>query len=609
MAPLKLGYAKDGYAHESHLRFYRERSHHAGAVTPEPFYLDKGLRELPGQLGIDNDDKIPGLRSIVEVLHKNGAKAIAHLNHPGRMANPKIPGNFFISASATPCENGGARPEAMDRKMMEETIGLFVRSAQRAEKSGFDFIELQFGHGYLLAQFLSPSVNTRSDSYNGPLEHRAKFPLEVLTAVKETTGIPVIARISGDEMIPGGFHVDEMIRFSMLLESNGADAIHISAGSSCSTPPWFFQHMFVPKGKTWEMAAQIKEKVHLPVIFVGQINTPEDIHFLKKEYQAEYLAIGRALVADPDFIGKFTGQIPGNIRPCLACSEGCLGNVKQGKGMGCVVNPYVNKEMPDLKKTATEEHIAVTGGGLAGMQAAIILKQRGFQVTLFEKDKLGGQFNLASLPPKKKSLKKIVDYFSAEISRLEIPVIYKEAKASDINNEKFDRTILATGAIPLIPPIKGLKQYYWTDFLDDNQLPRNETVLIVGGGLIALEMTSKLIDGNNQVIIVEMLDEIGRGMEMLEKAQTLKRMVEHGVQIYKKHKAVEINGKEVYIENEHNLKTKIEGVDKIIVAAGMKSYIPFHPESRIPEYTVGDAKSVGKAENAIHDAYDLALKL
>ncbi|MBN2482145.1 MAG: FAD-dependent oxidoreductase [Bacteroidales bacterium] len=610
MAPLKLGYAhNDGFVNKRHLSFYEKRSQNIGAITIEPLYLDPGLREIPSQLGIDNDDKIPGLSLLVNQLHKNEIKAIAHLNHPGRMANPKIPGNYFVSSTDKPCENGGAKPEIMNHDMMDKTINSIVEAAQRTVNCGFDIIELQFGHGYLLAQFLSPAVNNRSDQYNGILQNRARFPLEVLNAVKKAVKIPVIARISGDEMMPEGFHIEEMIEFSLLLEKNGINAIHVSAGSSCSTPPWFFQHMFVKKGETWEFAAKIKAAVKVPVIFVGQINTVEDIHLLENKYHAEYIALGRPLVADPEFIGKFLGKVKKNIRPCLGCSEGCLGNVRQGKGLGCVVNPYVNIDIPDLELIRSVESIAVVGGGLAGMQAAILLKERGFKVTVFEKNQLGGQFNLAYLPPKKENLKKIIDYYVAELSRLKIPVIYKEVKKDDILNGNFDRLIIATGAIPVIPPIKGLKEYYWTEFLNDDQLPKNETVLIVGGGLIAMEMASKLIDGNNQIIIVEMLNEIGRGMETMEKSYTLKKLYANETQIYTRHKVIEIIDNKVFIENDTGMVTTIEGIVKIIIAAGMKSYIPFHLEPRIPVYYIGDAKSVGKAENAIYEAYKLALTL
>ncbi|MGQ9844415.1 MAG: NAD(P)/FAD-dependent oxidoreductase [Spirochaetota bacterium] len=609
LAPLKLGYSEGGFVNERHLKFYSERSHHIGAITLEPLYMDAGLREIPSQLGIDNDDKIPGLSRLVSILHENGAKVIAHLNHPGRLANPKIPGNYFWSSTEEACENGGAKPEMMDLSMMNRVKDLFVESAQRAVSCGFDFIELQFGHGYLLAQFLSPAVNKRTDSYNGSLQNRASFPLEVLRAVRKAVDVPIIARISGDEMIPEGLHLDEMIQFSLLLEQNGISAIHVSAGSACSTPPWFFQHMFVAKGKTWELAAKIKSEVKVPVIFVGQINTREDIDLLEQKYNADYIAIGRAMVADPDFIAKYYGFKSGNIRPCLACSEGCLGNVRSGKGLGCVVNPLVNNTLPPLVKKENTEKIAVIGGGLAGMQAAITLKHRGFDVTIFEKEKLGGQFNLAYLPPNKESLKKIIDYFVEEINDLKIPVIYKEATAEDITKGGFSQAIIATGAKPFIPPVKGLKEYYWTEFLNNDQLPENKKVLIIGGGLIALEMASKLIDAKNHVIIIEMLDDIGRGMEMLERSQTINKLLKNGVQVYTKHKVSEVNQREVIIEDENNNKTIIGEVDKIIVAAGMKSYVPFHLESQMQVHYIGDAKSVGKAENAIHDAYKLALSL
>ena len=178
--PIKLGYtAGDGKVTKKHLDFYEERNKHIGAITPEPLYLHQGLRELPTQLGIDNDNKIPGLKLLNETIHRNGAKSIAHLNHPGRMTNPKIPGNFFWSSTDKACENGGTAPEKMNREMMNSVIELFIDSAKRAMDSGFDMIELQFGHGYLMAQFISPAVNDRDDEYGGSYENKVKFPLEV----------------------------------------------------------------------------------------------------------------------------------------------------------------------------------------------------------------------------------------------------------------------------------------------------------------------------------------------------------------------------------------------------------------------------------------------
>jgi len=609
LAPIKLGYS-DGQGHvtSKHLDFYDQRSHYMGAVSPEPLYMDPGLRELPTQMGIDDDDKIPGLKKLVDLIHSHDARVIAHLNHPGRMANPKIPGNYFWSSTEQACNNGGAKPVRMNRDMMRQVSELFSRSAKRAVNAGFDIIELQFGHGYLLAQFLSPAVNDRDDHYGGDFESRIRFPLEVLRAVRRSVKVPVIARISGDEMIPDGFHVDEMIAFSEKLEQNGIDAIHVTAGSACSTPPWFFQHMFIPKGKTWELAAVIKDRVLVPVIFVGRINSFKDITYLEEHYRPEYIALGRAMVADPDFTGKYFEKVKGILRPCLACAEGCLGGVKQGLGLGCVVNPQVNTGYPPLQKSTDPRKFAVVGGGLAGMQTAITLKERGHRVEIFEKNRLGGQFNLAYLPPKKESLKEIVDYYILKLRELKIRVHRKEATAEDLEKGGYDGVVMATGAIPIVPKIKGLEQYYWTEFLEDEHLPENEKILVIGGGLIGLEMASKLIEGKNRVIVVEMLDEIARGMEMIEKAMTVKRLKDHQVEIYTGHTVTEIRGETVVIQGEEGTK-ELSGVTKIVVATGMKSYLPFDPPENLPVYRIGDALKVGKAQEAIHQAYELGLKL
>ena len=525
MAPVKTGYGnKEGLVTKKHLNFYRARSKYIGAITPEPLYLDKGLRELPTQIGIDNDEKLEGLKELTDIIHQGGAKAIAHLNHPGRMANPKIPGNYFVSSTDKACENGGAVPVALDKKGMNHVKELFAETAVRAEKAEFDYVELQFGHGYLLAQFLSEAVNDRKDEYGGSFENGTRFPLEVLDAVRTATDLPVIVRISGDEMTPKGFKIGEMQRFSKILSERGVSAIHVTAGTVCSTPPWFFQHMFVPKGKTWQMADKIREVIDIPVIYVGQINEFKDIDQLKKQAKDAFIAVGRPLVADPDFVGKYLGLNDENLRPCLACSEGCLGGVKSGKGLGCTVNPLVGKEDFVLEITKEPKHIAVIGGGLAGMTAAITLKQRGHEVVLFEKDKLGGQFNLAYLPPHKQSLIRIIDYLKDEISDHHIEVIHKEASVEDLAG--YDEILIATGSKPLAAPIEGLKDYFWAEILEDHHMPENTRTLVIGGGLIGTEVASKLLSKGNTVYIVEMMSEVARDMEMIERKLTLKSFPE-----------------------------------------------------------------------------------
>ena len=609
MAPVKLGYSDgSGVVTQRHLDFYNKRSKHIGAVALEPLYMDSGLRELPTQLGIDRDNKIEELKKITDLLHNNGAKAIAHLNHPGRMANPKIPGNYHWSSTGKACENGGATPLKMDRAMMDKVVAMHVDAALRAVQAGFDIVELQFGHGYLMAQFLSPAVNDREDEYGGSFENRARFPMEVFNAVRQAVDIPLLVRLSGDEMIPSGFHVDDMVAFSTMLQDAGADAIHVVAGTACSTPPWFFQHMFVAKGKTWELAGKLKQSLSIPVIFVGRINSFKDVEFIKEKYNGDIIALGRAMVADPDFVGKYFKQVDGVLRPCLACAEGCLGGVKSGKGLGCVVNPLVNTKLKKLTKADKTKKYCVVGGGLAGMEAAITLSKRGHQVDLYEKDELGGQFNLAWLPPNKESLKALVDYYLAEMQRWGVTILKEEAKAEDLEKKQYDGVVMATGAVPAVPPIKGLKKFYWTEFLHDNQLPHHQKIVVIGGGLIGLEVASKLIDNNNEVIVIEMLEEMARGMEMIEKAMTLKKMKEKGATMLVNHRVTEVDEDKVMVESESG-QTVFEKVDRIVVATGMKPYTPFDIERKTPVYTIGDAFKVGKAQEAIYQARELALSL
>ncbi|MBN2426585.1 MAG: FAD-dependent oxidoreductase [Calditrichaceae bacterium] len=604
-APVKTGYSDEtGVITEKHLNFYEARCKNVGAVTPEPLYLDKGLREIPTQIGIDNDDKISGLKKLTYTIHQYGTKVIAHLNHPGRMANPRIPGNYYLSSTDKACENGGAIPQQLDIDGIQKTVNLFADAAKRAEKADFDFIELQFGHGYLAAQFISPKVNDRTDEYGGSFENRIAFPLQILDAVKSATGLPVIVRISGDEMIQDGIKIDEMIKFSQILSEKSVKAIHVSAGTVCNTPPWFFQHMFVPKGKTWEFANKIKEAIDVPVIYVGQINTFADIDKIRNEFGGDYIALGRPLVADPDFIGKYLGKVKGIPRPCLACSEGCLGGVRSKNGLGCTVNPTVGNEKNEIQKADIVRKIAVIGGGLAGMQAAVTLNERGHKITLFEKDKLGGQFLLAPLPPNKGSLIKIVDYLKEEIQTRNIEVVKKDAAIEDFS--VFDVIVVATGSKPAVPPIEGLKNYYWAEVLENHNLPENKRVLVVGGGLIGTEVAHKLLSKGNKVFIVEMLDNIARGMEMIEQQLTLKALQNENVNIFLNTKITKICDNQVQIEGK-DFKQTLEDIDVIVMATGMKSYNPFkNIDIDKPFYIIGDASKVGKAQDAIKDAYETA---
>ncbi|MBN2572546.1 MAG: FAD-dependent oxidoreductase [Ignavibacteriales bacterium] len=609
-APIKTGYSdKTGVITEKHLKFYEARSKFIGAITPEPLYIEKGLREIPTQIGIDNDEKIFGLKKLTDIIHKFDTKVIAHLNHPGRMANPKIPGNYYYSSTDKACELGGAIPKRMNIDDIKQAVNLFKYSAIRAEEAGFDIIELQFGHGYLIAQFISSKVNDRTDEYGGSFENRIKLALEVLEAVKSATNLPIIVRISGDEMIPEGINLDEMIMFSKILKEKSVEAIHVSAGTVCSTPPWFFQHMFVQKGKTWEFAKEIKQAANIPTIYVGQINSKEDVKNLVDNYKADYIAIGRALVADPEFIGKYLNVVEGNIRPCLACVEGCLGGVKSGQGLRCLVNPKVGEDNGVFEIAGNSKNIAVIGGGLAGMEATLTLNKRGHKVTLFEKNELGGQFILAPLTPHKRSMGRLIPFYVKELHEKNITIIHREATKKDIINI-YDEVVIATGSKFTELKIEGLNNFYWADILLKDNLPKNKKVLIIGGGLIGVDIATALIPLNNQVIIVKRTTDFGENMEMIAKLLSLKMMKEKGTVFSDYTHIKKVDGKTVYAEKEGKV-IQFNDIDIIVISTGMKSYKPLATELKnsIPIHIIGDAKKVGNAQDAIKDAYETAREI
>lgn len=602
-APIKTGYSDGtGVVTDRHLAFYEPRSRHIGAVIPEPFYLDSRLRELPTQMGIDSDDKLDGLSRLVKVIHDGGAAAIAHLNHPGRMANPTIPDNVFLSSTDRPCEAGGATPKRMSEGDMDEVVDLFTAAARRARSAGFDALELQLGHGYLLGQFLSPLVNDREDSYGGDFTSRARFPLRVVDAVRQSVDLPLLVRVSGDEMVPGGIELPETISLACELGLRNVMAVHVSAGTVCSTPPWFFQHMFIPAGKTWELAEAVSKQAKVRVVAVGRINSVEDAHRLTERFPKGYLGVGRALVADPDFVGKVLGVIDEPVRPCLACSEGCLGGVRSGVGLQCLVNPQVGRDAVTVTPATDSKRIAVVGGGLAGMEAAITLRQRGHTVDLYEAEALGGQFNLAPLTPHKRSMGRLVPYLREEIHSHGVTVVPRHADADDVRD--YDGVVVATGSLPRAPKIPGLDSYRWADLLADDELPSGQHILIIGGGLIGVDVATALVPRGNRVTIVKRTEDFGEDMEVIAKRLSLQMMQKGGVRFSDHTHIQDVDGRTVHALRDGE-PLVFEDVDAVVVSTGMVSVHDLADalEGVTPVWLVGDAKQVGNAQDAIADGF------
>jgi 2,4-dienoyl-CoA reductase-like NADH-dependent reductase (Old Yellow Enzyme family)/thioredoxin reductase len=596
----------------------------AGIVTVGESVVDREHAITHGgQLIIDNDNMVASLYQLAESIKRYGAKASLELNHGGRQTLPElIGGRNPIAPSPIPSpfhEAIAGHPitvREMDEALMHQVVENFAAAVYRLKWAGFDMVLLHGGHGWLLAQFLSPYSNKRTDEYGGSLENRARFPLRVIRRIRERVGqdFAIEYRMSGNELIQGGLSTEDAVAFARMIQDD-VDCIHVSSGiiADPGTVPYFHPPTYLPYGPSVEYAARIKAAVDIPVANVGAYVDPDYAEQVLQDGKADIIAMGRALIADPALPSKVRNGKRSEIIPCVRCNS-CLGNVSTFLPLRCAVNPVTGREteFKFASPPGRRKKVVVAGGGPAGIEAACVAASRGHEVILFEKtDRLGGNIAIAAVPPFKDDMKRFVAYLTHRIATLPIDARLSTAATPErIKMLSPDVIIVAVGAESHAFGIAGSSHAVLaTDVLMGKDI--GAEVVIAGGGLVGCETAFYLAKQGKQVTVVEMADQAAADMIPVNRGLLLELLTKEGVEMRTGARVVSVFENGVTVAEQSGAEVKLPA-DSVVLALGMKAPIDVVEAFQglaAEVYAIGDCVSPRRLINAMHEAFNLAVEL
>jgi 2,4-dienoyl-CoA reductase-like NADH-dependent reductase (Old Yellow Enzyme family)/thioredoxin reductase len=563
-------------------------------------------------LGCYSDKLIPGLSLLARTIKENGARAALQIAHAGRQTFAEYTETATIKApSAIPLPMPGYPiPDEMTVDEIEETIEAFGDAALRVKNSGFDAVELHGAHGYLVSGFLSPLQNLRKDKYGGSLENRMRFAIEIVQRIREKVGpnFTVGCKISVDEYLDGGSTVKESAVVAKELERAGIDWLECSAGTY-ETVHYMVPAMYWSNNLNVHLAEAMKKVLNIPVMTLGRHGDPAMMEQIIAGGKADMIAMGRQLVCDPELPNKIKKGHFDDIRRCIGCNEGCLDYFFKGWPITCAINPEVGRESEyAIRQTNRAKKILVIGGGPAGMEAARVASLRGHDVTIFEqRDKLGGQLNVASIPDFKKPIRDLVSYQKTQLRKAGVSVMLgKEATLDTVRAFAPDVVIVATGARPIKHSIPGIS----SDFviLAADALRQKEkvgdSVLVVGGGYIGCETALFLAQQGKSVTVVEKMEDIAYDAEIGHNLTLRELLPKSGVALRTGLTLQEVKENGEAICRDKGNKEQAIKADTIVLATGYEADTSLAKdlEKHVEEvYTIGDCVMARNILGAFHD--------
>ena len=613
--PIKLAYGNpDGTVTDRQLQFYSQIAREGPAVVIlEPVSVTVAGKEHPKQLCIHLPESVKELKKIVHVVQKEGRLACLHLNHAGAAANPKVTGTKPKAPSVIICPASGQESEPLSEEEMETILSSYQSAAKKAVEVGFNLIEIQAGHGYLLSQFLNGKVNKRNDRYG---QNRLLFAREVISSVRDgASDIPCIVRISGNEMSPEfGISQEDLLPLVKLAEEMGISALHVGMGNACFSPPWYFHHGSLPEKPQIEALSWLRAQTSLPLILAGRMGRRERVQEIFEKGLADLVALGRPLIADPELIGKWKKAKDEKIMYCGYCLQGCLHRVRSGEPLGCNLNPEIG--LPPLALTPQPMTVLVVGGGPAGMSAALHMTRRGHQVTLVEKlVDLGGQFALAWRATGKKGMKEGLESLVRAVKENVASVILNRVvDAALVKELRPDLLVWAIGPLQNIPDIPGLSNQHTItalEFFTGEKEVRGPRVLLIGAGRTGIEIVEKLGEKGYEVVATKRTDPIGGMMEMITKNLTLMRIGKMPKVTLMPHTAVRAFSSPMVEVEQDGKAMSLKPFQTVVLASGMVSAPG--PDEEIRKSVskievIGDAREVKDIFAAMQAGYQLAMK-